>query len=141
MATPSASAAFSNLQDWHKAEASFSLRYVLKKALAHVLLPTCLVELGVVWFLVPYWGALVAVPFLVLPTLNVALLKITGGTTTHWKSCEARFENGRLTVRLPARDFITFIPLDAKILPDRRLEVRGNGTKICIDFSQLLKSR
>jgi len=141
LSRPNAIATFSNFEGWHKAEARFSLTYVLKKGLAHMVFPTCLLELGVVWILVPYWGALVTLPFLVLPTLNLVLLKMTGGTTTHWNSCEARFQNGRLTVRLPAKDFIIFIPSDVKVLAERRLEVRGKGSKICIDFSEPLKSR
>lgn len=120
------------LHGWQRAEARFSLRKVMSRALAHVLLPTCLLELLAIWLLVPSWGVLVVAPFLVLPTVNLLLLKVAGGTTTHWKSCEACFQDGKVMVRLPARDFRVFTPSETKVLPDNRLEVTGPGSRVYI---------
>ncbi len=119
-------------RDWQKAEAKFSLRKVVTRILAHILLPTCLLELVAIWILVPSWGVLVVGPFLVLPAISLFLLKAAGGTTTHWKSCEACFQDGKVTVRLPARDFFVFTPSETKILPDDRLEITGSGYRVLV---------
>ncbi len=120
------------LAGWQRAEARFSLRKVVTRALAHVLLPTCLLELLAIWVLVPSWGVLVVAPLLVLPTVNLLLLKVAGGATTHWKSCEACFRDGKVMVRLPARDFCVFTPSETRVLPENMLEVTGSGYRVFI---------
>ncbi len=119
-------------RDWQGAEARFSLRKVVTRVLVHLLLPTCLPELVVIWLLVPAWGLVVVAPFLVLPAISLFLLKVTGGTTTHWKSCEACFQDGNVTVRLPARDFFVFTPSEIRALPGDKLEVKGSGYTVSI---------
>jgi hypothetical protein len=105
----------------------------MKNVLAHVLLPTCLLELGIIWILVPAWGILVVAPFLVPPTISLVIMKATGGATTHWKNCEARFRNGKLTVRLPGKNLVIFTPLETMIMDDGRLQVTGPGSRIWVE--------
>jgi hypothetical protein len=128
------------LEIWRKAEARFTLGHVIRRVLAYVLLPTCLLELGIVWILVPAWGILVLAPFLVLPTLNLVILKMTGGATTHWKNCEARLQNGKIIVRLPGTNFVIFKPSETHMLDDGRLEVIGAGSKVWIDHTLVVSS-
>ncbi len=122
------------LDNWYNAEARFSLRRVLARIVGHVLLPTCLLELAAVWFLAPSWGPIVTSPFLVLPALSILLLTTTGGTATHWKECEACIRNGKVFVRLPAKDFFVLTPSRARLLYDGKLEIAGSGSTVKIDL-------
>lgn len=105
----------------------------MTRALAHVLLPTCLLELAAIWILVPAWGLLIVPPLLVLPVSNLLIMVLAGGAATHWKSCEACFRDGKLIVRLPGKDFLIVTPSDTRVLPDNRLEVTGSGSRVRIN--------
>lgn len=111
-------------------EVIFTLRNVLTRVLAHLLLPTCLLELGLIWVLVPAWGLLVLPPFLILPLTNLLILRATGGLARRWKNCEATFQPDKIIVRLPGKNMFIMKPSTVTLLPDGTLEAKGSGATL-----------
>ncbi len=78
-------------------------------------------------------GVLVLSPFLVLPAVNLVLLRLTGGASMRWSNCEACVHGGRVVVRLPGKDVFVMEPSTVRVLADGRLEVGNRDVTVVVE--------